>query len=226
MLRSQNISLLKFFLQGFQKVKPSSDSRLPITPNILNSLLLALEHTPSSFFTKCLLRAMFLVAYCAFLRIREITKTSGSTHHFILFGNVTIKSDAQHGQYIEITIPHFKHAKSSTSTIRPQQNKTDSIFCPHKSLMQYLSKRKHDSSSQPLFFFMDGVPVSRQFFTELWLALSFCNLNLHQYQTHSFRIGAATTAADRFVTEHQIQQMGRWKSNAFKRYIHIPTLQL
>lgn len=114
----------KKFLQVFQKVKPSSDFIFPITPNILNSLLLALEHTPSSFFTKCLLRAMFLVAFCAFLRIREITKTSGTTHHFILFGNVTIKSDAKHGQYIEITIPRFKHAKSSTSTIWPQQNKT------------------------------------------------------------------------------------------------------
>lgn len=219
--------IIKKMLQGFLKVKPSSDSRLPITPNILKSFLLALEHTTSSFFTKCLLRAMFLVAFCAFLRIGEITKTSGSTQHFILFGNVTIKSDAQYGEYIEITIPHFKHAKSSTSTIRLQQNNTDSNLCPHKSLMQYLRIRKHDSPSQPLFSFMDGVPVSRQFFTDqLRLALSFCNLNLHHYQTHSFRIGAATTAAARGFSELQIQHMGRWKSNAFKKYIRIPTLQL
>lgn len=205
------------------KRKPSSDSRLQITPNILKSLLLALEHTTSSFFTKCLLRAMFLKAFCAFLRIREITKTSGSTQHFILFGNVTIKSDAQHGQYIEITIPLFKHAKSSTSTIRLQQNKTDSNLCPHESLMQYLSVRKHDSPSHPVFSFMDGAPVSRQFFTEqLRLALSFCNLNLHQYQTHSFRIGAATTAAARGFSELQIQHMGRWKSNALKSIFVFP----
>lgn len=52
--------------------------------------------------------------------------------------------------------------------------------------MQYLSVRKHDSPSHPVFSFMDGAPVSRQFFTEqLRLALSFCYLNLHQYQTHS-----------------------------------------
>lgn len=121
----------------------------------------------------------------------------------------------------------FKHAKSSTSTIRLRQNKTDSHLCPHKSLMQYLSIRKHDSQSQPLFSFMDGVPVSRQFFTQqLWLALSFCNLNLHQYQTHSFGIGAATTAVVRGFSEVQIQHIGRLKSNAFKKYIRIPTLQL
>ena len=97
--------IVKKMLQGFQKIKPSSDARLPITPNILKSLLQALEHTTSSFFTKLLLRAMFLVAFCAFLRVGEITKTSGITQHYILFGNVVLKSDA-HSQYIELSIPH------------------------------------------------------------------------------------------------------------------------
>lgn len=214
-------------LQGFQKIKPSLDSRLPITPNILKSLLQALEHTTSSFFIKLLLRAMFLVAFCAFLCIGEITKTSGATQHYILFQNVALQSDTQHGQYIEISIPHFKHSRSATSVIRLHANKTNSNLCPHQSLTQYLNIRKHDTPSQPLFSFMDGAPVSRQFFTQqLRSALSFCNLNLHHYQTHSFRIGAATTAAARGFSELQIQHMGRWKSNAFKKYIRIPTLEL
>ena len=86
--------IVKKMLQGFQKIKPSPDARLPITPNILKFLLQALEHTTSSFFTKLLLRAMFLVAFCAFLRVGEITKTSGTTQHYILFGNLVLKSDA------------------------------------------------------------------------------------------------------------------------------------
>lgn len=214
-------------LQGFQKAKPSMDNRLPVTPNILKSLLLALEHTTSSFFTKIMLKAMFLVAFCAFLRIGEITKTSASTQHYLLFGNVSFKLDTQHMQYIEINIPHFKHAKSPTSTLRLHQNQTNPNLCPHRALSHYLSIRKHDSPSQPLFSFMDGAPVTRKFFTEqLRLALTFCNLNLHHYQTHSFRIGAATTAAARGFSELQIQHMGRWKSSAFKKYIRIPTLEL
>ena len=92
-------------LHGFQKVKPSSDASLPITPNILKSLLQELEHTTSSFFTKVLGRAMFMVAFCAFLRVGDINKTSGTTQHYILFGNVVLKSDA-HSQYIELSIPH------------------------------------------------------------------------------------------------------------------------
>ena len=93
-------------LHGFQRInyKPSPDARLPITPTILKSLLQGLEHTTSSFFTKLLLRAMFLVAFCAFLRVGEITKISGTTQHYILFGNVVLKSDA-HSQYIELAFP-------------------------------------------------------------------------------------------------------------------------
>lgn len=51
--------LIKKMLKGFHKSKPTSDPRLPITPEILSVLLHSLEHTTSSFFTKLLLKAMF-----------------------------------------------------------------------------------------------------------------------------------------------------------------------
>lgn len=71
--------LIKKMLKGFHKSKPTTDPRLPITPEILSSLLQSLEHTTSSFFTKLLLKAMFILAFCAFLRIGEITKTLNPT---------------------------------------------------------------------------------------------------------------------------------------------------
>lgn len=139
-----------------------------------------MEYTASSCFTKCLLRAMFFVAFCASLRIGEINKTSGSTQHFILFGTSTIESDCTTWAIYRDNHSALQTFKIFTSSIRLLQNKTDSNLCPHKSLMQYLSIRKHDLPSQPLFSFMDGVPVSRQLFTEQFrLALFFCNLNLH-----------------------------------------------
>ena len=36
---------------------------------------------------------------------------------------------------------------------------------------------------------------------------------------HSFRIGAATTSAEQGVENSTIKDMGRWRSNAFQRYI-------
>lgn len=74
---------------------------------------------------------------------------------------------------------------------------------------------------------MDKLPVSKQFFTHhLRTALAFCNLDLQRYQSHSSRIGVATTAASWGFSEIRIQKMGRWRSNAFKKYIRFPTLNL
>ena len=74
---------------------------------------------------------------------------------------------------------------------------------------------------------MDGTPVSRKFFTEhLQLAISACGFPKNLYQAHSFRIGAATAAAESGLSDIQIQCMGRWKSAAFKKYIRIPVIKL
>ena len=84
-----------------------------------------------------------------------------TTQHYILFGNIVLKLDA-HNPYIELSIPHFKNSKSLITTIRLNQNKTNSDLCPHQALIQYLNIRKHDPPSQPLFSFMDGTSVTRQ----------------------------------------------------------------
>jgi hypothetical protein len=170
---------------------------------------------------------MFILAFCAFLRIGEITKTPGPTQHFLLFQNISILNGPEQQLIIDINIPYFKHSKTNVTTLRLHQNFKNPSICPCTTLIQYLKFRKHTSKSQPLFSFMDGSPVSKTFFTQhLRSALSFCNLDLHRYQSHSFRIGAATTAASAGFSELQIQTMGRWNSTAFRKYIRIPTLNL
>ena len=41
------------------------------------------------------------------------------------------------------------------------------------------------------------------------------------YAGHSFRVGAATTAAVAGLEDSTIQTLGRWESSAFKRYVRI-----
>ena len=54
--------------------------------------------------------------------------------------------------------------------------------------------------------------------------LQYCNLNEDRYKTHSFRIGAASWAAAKGMFDSQIRAFGRWNSNAFLKYIRMPTL--
>ncbi len=41
------------------------------------------------------------------------------------------------------------------------------------------------------------------------------------YNGHSFRIGAATTAAAKGIEDAIIQTLGRWQSTAYLRYMYV-----
>ena len=70
----------------------------------------------------------------------------------------------------------------------------------------------------------DGSTVkTSQFTQQLQQALNFCGLDSTKYKSHSFRIGAASLAAEKGLSDAQIRHLGRWKSDAFKLYIRQPT---
>lgn len=222
-----NHFVIKKLLQGVHKSRSTRDTRLPITPDILKKLILSLEETVSSFFHRTMFRAMFLLAFHAFLRVGEITSTGAKSQHYLLRKHIVLGKAANTSDTLEITFPHYKHTVNPSSILTISKNEIDQQSCPVFALTQYLSLRKHETENIPLFSFMDGVPVSRTFFTQqLQLSLKWAGLSFAVYKSHSFRIGAASFCASKGFSESQIQLMGRWRSNAFKRYIRIPMIQL
>ena len=158
------------------------------------------------------------------MRIGEFTKTSTSTQHFLLYQHICLVYDKTHQvSSLEIIIPHYKHSTGPSRTLVIQPNKDDTTLCPIIALHNFLKVRKHGSPSDPLFSYMDNVPVSRQSFTqELNRTLKYCGSGKENYTSHSFRIGAASHAASQGVSDAQIQLMGRWNSNAFKNILGFP----
>ena len=75
----------------------------------------------------------------------------------------------------------------------------------------------------PLFITDNNIPLTRQSFsTPLSEILAAAQLDHHKYNTHSFRIGAATSAKLAGMSELDIKMLGCWRSNTFKRYIRTP----
>ena len=86
---------------------------------------------------------------------------------------------------------------------------------------------KRGQSKGPLFKFADGKPLTRErFVVKVREALVEAGINSAPYSGHSFRIGAATTAAQKGVEDATIKMLGRWKSSVYQLYIKTPKSQL
>ena len=95
--------------------------------------------------------------------------------------------------------------------------------CPVDLLSKYLALR--GTGPGPIFITVDGLPVSHSKFSQhLSRAIQLCGLAPSRYKGHGFRIGAASHAAERGLSDAQIRALGRWKPNAFQRYIRVPSL--
>ena len=81
-------------------------------------------------------------------------------------------------------------------------------YCPTHAIMEYIEELKVNSTG-PLFQFLDGTAISRQHFCgQLQLCLQAIGKDTKYFKSHSFRIGAATTAAMNGVGERRAKAAG------------------
>ena len=96
------------------------------------------------------------------------------------------------------------------------------VLCAVKAL-DHLRPRSC-STAGPVFTWEGGRPIQRQRLNDLIrLLASLSNVPVGHYSSHSFRIGAATTAAAAGVPDWCIQGLGRWSSDCYQRYIRLPS---
>jgi hypothetical protein len=217
--------LLNKALTGIQREGQASTPRSPIHIHLLHQLVDHISSLSTHSYISLLFRSMFLLAFYAFLRVGEFTTRRSSQANTVLQLSDTSFIPCHDGQSrsLQITLRHFKGNtnRQPVSILIPPTK--DIKYCPVSTLQSYLYMR--GANEGPLFRLPNGSPITRSIFS------SFLQQCLHQLgipdvniKPHSFRIGAATSACARGIPDHEIQRMGRWKSDAYKHYIRIPNL--
>ena len=214
------IFVVRKLLHGAKKLRTSFDQRTPVTKSILHQLVHSTPHISDCYYHNVLTAGMYLLAFHAFLRIGEIAVTSTAQRGQVLqVSQLTVTSSG-----CTVVLYAYKHYAGPPVTLAIPVH-TESPCCPVQAMRAYLALR--GLSPGPLFIFPGGAPVTKSFFTtQLKKSLTWAGLSPLCYKGHSFRIGAATAAAMQGVSDEEIQRMGRWKSQAFKKYIRIPMLLL
>ena len=157
----------------------------------------------------------------AFMRVGEMTAPSvdvfdPSVHLGV--GDIAV-DDPRRPSMLRVTIK-----QSKTDPFRKGVNlfvgRGSASICPVAAVLDYLAVRGMEPG--PLFRFWDGRYLTRQrFSTAVRDNLSRAGVDQTRYCTHSFRIGAATTAAARGIEDAVIKTLGRWESLAYLQYVRI-----
>lgn len=205
-------------IRGLRRSKSSScNQKVPITLLVLYAIRAQLNldiHNDMMLWAAC------CVAFFGFLRASEFTVPP---HGFSANKHLSLKDISVDKQSVPDNV--FMHLKfSKTDQFGKGTNivlaRTDTDVCPVSALMSYLHVR--GSTPGPLFLLSDGTPLTKgKLNVHLQHVLKQCGWP-GIFTLHSFRVGAATTAASLGFPDYLIQALGRWTSDAYKVYVKLP----
>ena len=90
-----------------------------------------------------------------------------------------------------------------------------------EAMLRYLAAR--GGGPGPLFMFWNNKPLTRsRFVIRVCEALRTMGIDESPYSGHSYRSGAATTAAREGIEDSTIKMLWRWRSSAYHQYIKMP----
>ena len=163
--------------------------------------------------------AAMTLAFFGFLRIGELTCDSNFNPecHLTLSDLVFMPKSSPIYMLVRLKVSKTDPFRKGQTVVIGRAN---SKLCPISAMLAYVESRTPSPNSGPLFTFQSGSFLTRGKFTsETRDLLSKGGLDSSEFAGHSFRIGAATTAASANLPPWLIKVLGRWSSDCFERYI-------
>lgn len=218
--------LVQKAITGMARLSQRTDSRQPITAQLLSNIIQVLPSVCINSYEVSLFSAAFSLAFFGFCRVSEVVaqSTKDQSQKAVLLSDLSFAIDQS---FIEVVLRTSKTDQQGRGTRISIQAIHNSSLCPVQNMSNFLSVRPFKPGY--LFIHADSSLLTKfQFQAVLKKAIGATNaaINTNLYSSHSFRIGAATNAAMQGLSSDQIQVLGRWKSAAYKTYIRIPTLAI
>ena len=217
---SQQVSEMQqlfYLLRGIRRVQRSRATTckrpalsLPHLRRIINFIDLSFNYSD-----RLMLRSAVTLAFFGLLRSSEYCSFS---HSSFSITNTLLVSDVS-VRFSPFILSVFIKA-SKTDPFR--QGCTIRIgagfppLCPVRSMIDFLNV--HPTFTGPLFTFHNHSYLTRVFLSNL---MQRALPDLPSINTHSFRIGGASAAAAAGIPDSTIQTLGRWSSDAFRRYLRL-----
>ena len=203
-------------LRGWQRMRPhKEDARRPICEVRLAGILGVLPGICSSAFEVGLFQVAYSLAFFGALRVSELVAARPSG----VSGGLEMRDVVVGAEALRIRLRRSKTDQGGRGAWIQLAAAPGSPCCPVALVRAYLGARP--STVHPnLLVHLDGGPLTcSQFTTICKRAIARLGDDPAHFTSHSFRIGAATTAAGLGFSEASVKGVGRWKSDCFQLYV-------
>ena len=197
-------------LLSYQKKDKKPRTRNPITLHILKRILRSISKSKAERYSRYLYSSLYTSMYHAALRVSEVCHMPLSDH------TLQIHQIQHSAKSMSIKFSSYKHNANPEASLILQPD--HSSTCPVTNLGKYRTVR--GSAPGPAFCHKNGSPLTRTEVTaNLHHHLTMVGYKKLDFNTHSLRIGKTTDLAINGYSHSKIAMIGRWKSNAFLKYI-------
>ncbi|XP_078542398.1 integrase/recombinase xerD homolog [Lissotriton helveticus] len=205
-------------LKGWARVMPRvADQRAPIDYDTLKNMIDALPTVTHSAYESALFASTFSLAFFGAFRIGELVARSKKESNTRA---ITVRDVRATAESVEIFLHSSKTDQSGKGRNITLQRLGNDSYCPVSLLAAFLHRRPQTDGL--LLIHSDCSPVTKyqvEHVMQGCLFLAGYTIEGAKFSTHSFRIGAATTAFRAGLPAETIKKVGRWESNCYRRYV-------
>lgn len=218
--------IVQRLIRGIKRYHGQKD-RKPKLPITLPILLVILHHINDAHsLDHQMLTAACCLAFAAFLRCGEFTV--GNTEKWnpainVSRSAITFLPNFDDATHMQLTLPASKtdpFRKGISILVGAAPSRAS---CPLTAIKAMFTSHPAPPDA-PLFLTHTGKPLTRTFLIEsIRSALRSGGFEERLYAGQSFRRGGASSAGAAGFSDYEIQLLGRWRSDAYKLYIDVPT---